>query len=218
MYNLFLAKRQKNADELFNIFRKNFKGDTEQSTALQYNNLKFEPHENIRTFANKLQNIVYKRFPKISQDSVDQILIAKFTDTIPSDFKIHLLSHNKEKFDETVDVLATYQEFKENSDFSVIPQFSFSVLNNINAAENMQLPSKSYVSNMQSDEVFENTTQSQIVDNKSVNNGGVFHFHAKASVKCQWCFRISHTAHQCRTKKSRKSNTPGCIQAACFTK
>ena len=92
------CQKEKNANELFNIFRKNFKGDTEQSIALQYNNLKFEPHENIRTFANKLQNILYKHFPKISQDSIDQILIAKFSDTILLDFKIHLLLQNKEKY------------------------------------------------------------------------------------------------------------------------
>ena len=93
---------------LFPIFlKKLFKTESSQNIALQYNNIQFNGNESIRSYVNKLQNLVMEHFLQLSPDSIAQILIAKFTDTIPPHFKLYLLPLNHTKFDDMVDALAT---------------------------------------------------------------------------------------------------------------
>ena len=134
------CQRATTSDELFSIFKKLFKTESSQNIALQYNTIKFNGTESIRIYANKLQNLVMKRFPQLSPDSIAQILIAKFTDTIPPHFKLYLQPLNHTRFDDVVDALATYQEILAASDStSSVVHPSFATIHNTIHSQNITI-------------------------------------------------------------------------------
>lgn len=59
------CKKAESAEALFALLKKSFRCDSNHIIASQYNNIKFNGVEDIRVFANNVQNLVYKRFPSM---------------------------------------------------------------------------------------------------------------------------------------------------------
>lgn len=208
------CQRATTPTELFEIFRKNFRGETAQNIAIQYNSLKFNGIENIRQFANRLQNLAFKRFPKLSQDAIGQLLTAKLMDTLPANFKLHLLSQKTENFEQIVDALSTFQEILQSTEFSAVMQPSSQLqshtavnFNNI-SAENA--PEVDHLSQCGSN-VALNHVKIPNVNNcqQSLGQEEQNRLNADVRTQCQWCNRRGHAAQQCYTLKhlhNSKSN------------
>lgn len=190
-----ICKKATSPHELFNIFKKQFVGETSNSIALQFNAISFNEGEDIRKFAHRLDTLVRKRFPDLSENAVEQILMAKFKDLIPMKYKLHLLSHKLENFYAMVDILTTIQElFNASSELpsssvptSLIHHFSAQHNNN----QSCNLNDKGSSADSQPNSV---NVQNPVFNvNASVPESDM----QQSQIVCQWCKKPGHSAHAC---------------------
>lgn len=185
-----LCKNAKNVDELFSILRKFFRTESDTAISQQFAEIKFETNESIYFFANRLENIVRKRFPQMKEDSIQQVLTAKFTDLIPTKFKLHLLTQKTSSFSEMVDALEKFQEIAGLTNEPSAPSTSYATLNQISHDNNSNKQGNDVnsESNETSNQVGNNSRHSKFLKRNRPGSNGV---------SCQWCYRSGHTADKC---------------------
>lgn len=191
------CQKAKNTKELFNIFKKYFKVESATAIAQQFNEFKFESDVNINIFANKLENLVRKRFPDMEEKALEQLLIAKFNDLIPPHFRIHLLSQKATTFYQMVECLEKFQEIYNLQVNPVLPGTSFATIQNFNHKIDSEVIGTNSENNLTK---INNSSYSKRPYNKFPQNKG------SHTIQCQWCERPGHSAQRCFALRKLQNN------------
>lgn len=131
--------------------------------------------------------------------SLDQILHAKFTDSLTPEFKLHLLTQKAQSFEEIVDALASFQEISQQ----MVPRATIDHISAGTSSDTKQATNHPEVDSDSSQDSF--VTQNQT---NTATSHNVHHVQATTEpIVCQWCERRGHSANSCYQLKRLQSKS-----------
>lgn len=97
------------------FFKKFFVSSSLSVSIFDFNALKLQPQESIRSFAHRIDSMARKVYPNISEDACAQIKFSKFISSIPGDIRLNLLTENITNYPVAVEKAQTLQDILKHN-------------------------------------------------------------------------------------------------------
>lgn len=217
-------------DFIEKAFKKFFSVSSTASSLNDLNNLALLPHENIRNFAHRLNVLVTKVYPDISdKTATDNIKFVKLLACLPSAIKIKIQEENIKDYEKAVERAQTLQDIfsqdqiltnsTNSTSYQATDDIQTKLLELSEKINTLSFSNTSSQEHKQLPEVSQQVHRKSQEFKKNYKARNTYHappryqnFQRNNNTRCQLCFRFGHVATNCfkwqraSTRQSQQQN------------